>query len=148
MTPLADPPATLLAFPELRSRLTLTPLSTREVLASWSLRPDDWNAALEWVGPDAIHAVLVIRLFDITDLTFNGSNAHSSWDVDLGYGERHRTIGLTFAGRSLAAFLGLRTPTGYFHPIVHSRLCHLPREGLAPGLPVRRMRVMPEWNAR
>ena len=84
MTPPADSPATPLPFPELRSRLTLTPLSAREVLASWTLRPDDWNVALEWVGPDAVHAVLAVRLFDITDLIFNGSNAHSIWDVELG----------------------------------------------------------------
>ncbi len=146
MIPSADGPATPLPFPELRSRLTLTPLSTREVLASWTLRPDDRNAALEWVGPDAVHAVLTIRLFDVTDLTFNGANAHKVWDVDLDHGERYSTIGLPFDGRSLAGYLGLRTPSGYFHPIVHSRLCHLPREGLAPRLPTRRLRVMPAWN--
>ena len=143
MAPPVEGAATPLPFPELRSRLTLTPLSTREVLASWSLRPDDWDVALEWVGPDALHAVLAIRLFDVTDLVFNGSNARSAWDVDLGYGERHRTITLQFGGRSLAAYLGLRTPSGYFHPIVHSRLCHLPREGLAPSQPAHWLQVMP-----
>jgi hypothetical protein len=135
--------STQLGFPELRSRLTLVPLSAREVLASWCLRPEDWKAALEWLGADSVRAVLTVRIFDVTDLTFNGMNAHSVSDFDLGYGEQHRTIGLRFDGRSLAACLGLRTQWGYFHPIVHARLCHLPREGLAPSLPARRLRVMP-----
>jgi hypothetical protein len=107
------------------------------------LRPDDWDAAMEWVGPDAVRAVLAIRLFDVTDLIFNGMNAHSTWDVDLGFDERHRTIGISFDGRSLAGCLGLRTQRGYFYPIAHARLCHLPREGLAPPLPARWLRVMP-----
>ncbi len=136
-----------LAFPELRSRLTLTPLSAHEVLASWSLRPDDWNAALEWLGPDAVRAVLTVRIFDVTDLIFNGMNAHSVWDVDLRYGELHRKIDVRFDGRSLAGCLGLRTQWGYFHPIAHGRLCHLPREGLAPVLPPRWLRVMPRRNS-
>jgi hypothetical protein len=147
--PLPRPPgreqartATPLGFPELRSRLTLTPLSAREALASWTLRPDDWNAALEWLGPEAVRAVLTIRIFDVTDLLFNGMNAHTVWDVDLNFGEHHRAVGVRFEGRSLAACLGLRTQWGYFHPIAHARLCHLPREGLAPALPVRRLRVM------
>jgi hypothetical protein len=132
-----------LAFPELRSRLTLTALSAREVLASWSLRSDDRLAAMEWLGPEAVRAALTIRLFDVTDLMFDGKNAHSTWDVDVGAGETHRTIGLQFDRRSLAACLGLRTRWGYFHPIAHARICHLPREGLAPHLPTRQLRVMP-----
>jgi hypothetical protein len=148
MTLSADGPATPLCFPELRSRLTFTSLSTREMLVSWALRPDDWSIALEWVGPDAIHAVLTLRLFDVTDLAFNGTNAHKVWDVDLDSGEHHRTISLPSSGRSLAGCLGVRMPSGYFHPIVHSRLCHLPREGLAPSLPTRRLRVLPAWNLR
>lgn len=148
MSASADSPGTPLPFPELRSRLTLTPLSTREVLASWSLRPDDWSIALEWAGPDALHAILAIRLFDITDLTFNGINSHSQWDVDLSSGKRHRRISLPSDGRSLAAYLGLRTPAGFFHPIVHSRLCHLPRAGLAPSLPIHWLQVMPASNLR
>ncbi|MDG3003946.1 DUF4912 domain-containing protein [Paludisphaera mucosa] len=140
----APPPARqALAFPELRSRLTLIPVSSREALASWTLRPDDWRVALEWLGPEAARAVLTIRLFDVTDVAFDGLNAHNASDVDLGLGETHRTIALPFDGRSLAACLGVRSRWGYFHPVTHSRICHLPREGSAPATPPRRLRVAP-----
>jgi hypothetical protein len=132
-------------FPELRSRLTLTPLSPREALASWSVRPDDWRVALDWLGPEAVRAVLAIRLFDVTDAAFDGLNAHSTSDVDVGLGETSRTISLPFDGRSLAACLGVRSRWGYFHPLTHCRICHLPREGLAPAPapPVRRLTATP-----
>lgn len=133
-----------LAFPELRTRLTMTPIGGREVLASWSLRPDDWRAALEWLGPESIRAVLTIRVFDVSELLFDGLNAHGSFDVDLGPGETHRAITIPNAGRSLAACLGVRSPWGYFHPLAHARMCHLPKEGPAPPpAPPRRLRVLP-----
>jgi hypothetical protein len=135
---------TPLGFPELRSRLTLMPLSAREVLAEWTLRRDDWQAALDWLGPDAARAVLTLRLFDITDLMFNGQNAHNVWDVELGRTETFQTIGLHTAGRSLAACLGVRSQWGYFHAITHSRICHLPREELAALCsPIQRLRALP-----
>ena len=132
-------------FPELRSRLALTPTSPREVVASWSIRPDDWRTALQWLGPEAVRAALAIRLFDVTDVAFNGLNAHGSSDVDVGLDENSRTIALPFDGRSLAACLGVRSRWGYFHPLTHCRVCHLPREGLAPSPtpPPRRLRAAP-----
>jgi hypothetical protein len=137
-------------FPELRSRLSLTPLSPREAMATWSVRPDDWRVALEWLGPEAVRAVLTIRLFDVTDVAFNGLNSHGASDVDVGPGEDSRTIALPFDGRSLAACLGVRSRWGYFHPLTHCRICHLPREGLAPAPtpPARRLRVAPRRPGR
>ncbi len=133
------------AFPDLRSRLTLTPVSSREALASWSLRPDDWRSALQWMGPEAARAALTIRLFDVTDVAYDGLNAHSAFDVDLSLAETHKVIETAYEGRSLAACLGARTQWGYFHPLAHARICHMPRQGFAPPPPsvVRRLRVIP-----
>ena len=138
----SESPRTI-AFPDLRSRLTLTPVSSREVLASWSLRPDDWRSALEWMGPEAARAALTIRLFDVTDVDYDGLNAHSAFDVDLSLGDTYKVIEAPYEGRSLAACLGARTKWGYFHPLAHARICHLPREGLAPAAVGRRLRVIP-----
>ncbi|WP_165065502.1 DUF4912 domain-containing protein [Paludisphaera rhizosphaerae] len=135
--------STPIAFPELRSRLALTPISSREAEASWTVRPDDWRSALEWLGPEAPRAVLTIRLFDVTDTAFDGLNAHNTSDVDVSLSETHRTIALPFDGRSIAACLGVRSRWGYFHPLTHARICHLPREGHAPAIHPRRLRVAP-----
>jgi hypothetical protein len=126
-----------------RSRLSLTAIAPREAYASWSVRPDDWSTALEWLGPDAPRASLALRLFDVTDIQFRGDNAHGFRDVELGPGERHRAIGFDAPGRSFAASLGVRSPRGGFHPLAHARVCHLPREELAPPRsPERLVRVL------
>ena len=128
-----------------RSRLSLVPISPREVYAAWTVRPDDWTAALEWLGDEAPRAALTIRMLDITDLQFDGGDAtaHSQWDIDPGLTETSRTLSVAFPGRSVAARLGVRTPRGVFLPLAHARPCHLPREALAPSEPVRRLRVLP-----
>jgi hypothetical protein len=130
-------------LPGVRSRLSLVAISPRALHASWLVRPDDWTTALEWLGADATRAVLTIRLLDITDLLFDGEHGHAQWDIDVGFGESSRTLPLAFPGRSLAARLGVRSPRGVFLPLALARLCHLPREGLAPTEPVRRLRALP-----
>jgi hypothetical protein len=127
-----------------RSRLALTALNPRELYAAWSVRSEDWSTALEWLGSDATRASLVIRLHDVTDLRFHGDNAHRTLDFEVGPGERFRTIALDAPGRSLAGTLGVRSARGYLQPLAHARLCHLPREGLAPGgSGQRRINVLP-----
>jgi hypothetical protein len=126
-----------------RSRLSLIAVSPRELYAAWQVRRDDWLTALEWIGLEGARASLAVRLHDVTDIRFHGDNAHGSVDVDLGPDERHRLIGLDSPGRSFAGSLGVRTPGGFFQPIAHAPLCHLPREGLAPeASPERRLGVL------
>jgi hypothetical protein len=88
--------------------------------------------------------VLTVRLFDVTDAAFDGLNAHSSSDVDLSPADTHRLIALPYDGRSLAACLGVRSRWGYFHPLAHARICHLPRAVQAPATSPRRLRIMPK----
>lgn len=125
-----------------RSRLSLTALSPRELYAAWWVRSGDWLTALEWLGEDAARATLGLRLLDVTDIRFHGANAHGFRDIEVGPDERHRVVGLDAPGRSFAGSLGVLSRRGFFQPIAHARLCHLPREGLAPsGAPERRIAV-------
>jgi hypothetical protein len=129
-----------------RSRLNVLAIAPRQAYAAWTVRPEDWAVALEWLGPDAVRAALALRLWDVADLDFRGSNPHAAWEIELGPAERHRTIQLDAPGRSLAAALGVQSPRGVFHPLAHARICHLPREELAPARAARRLNVLPRWN--
>lgn len=126
-----------------RTQLSLLPIGHREAYASWYVRPEDRAVALEWLGTDSVRSTLALRLQDITDLTFHGSNAHAIWDVDLGPAERYRTVSMSAPGRSLVASLGLRSMRGAFVPLAHAGPTHLPRESEAPDLPRRRLRALP-----
>jgi hypothetical protein len=126
-----------------RSRLALVPVSTREIYATWHARADDQRTALDCLGARATRATLCVRLQDITDIEFNGSNAHETRDVDLAPAEHFRFIGFDSPGRSVLGTLGVRGSTGYFHPLAHAGPVHLPREQWAPESSWRKLHVLP-----
>ena len=126
-----------------RSRLSLVPLNSWEVFASWRVRTEDRSTLLDWLGTDAPRASLILRFHDITNLMFLGSGAHSVWDVDLTPGERYRALRMPTPGRSLTAALGVRTPLGVFLPLAHAGPTHLPRESLSTDGTARTLRSLP-----
>jgi hypothetical protein len=126
-----------------RTRLVLVAIGPRALYAAWHVRPDDRASALEWLGPAAVYASLVLRLYDVTEILFDGTNAHAVWDIDLGSAEHFRTVPFESSGRSLAASLGLKTPRGHFHPLAHAGPAHLPRESPATFPPTRWLRALP-----
>lgn len=131
-----------------RSRLALVALGPRELYASWHVRPDDRATAIQWLGHDAVRAAVALRISDVTDIHFHGSEAHHVWDIELGHGESFRSIGLASPGRSVIASLGLKSPRGYFHPLAHAGPTHLPAEAEAPNPPTRRLQVLPRRSFR
>jgi hypothetical protein len=126
-----------------RTRLALVAIEPRSLYASWTVRSEDRATALDWLGPDAVHATLTLRLQDITGIAFNGANAHSSRNIDLGFAERFRTIHFDQPGRSFVGSLGLLSARGHFHPLTHSGPVHLPREEPATHPPTRWLRSLP-----
>ncbi len=127
------------------TRLWLTPIGSRELYAAWSLRREDVEAAVGWLGRDAIHARPILRLWDITAIQFDGTNAHEHRDVPLGeialsatLGQR--TIRLDLDGRSLVASLGLAGPSGGFVTLAHVPPIHLPADQPTTSRPTRWLR--------
>jgi hypothetical protein len=135
-----DPAAALPAIG--RSWVELIPAGPHEALALWSVRPDEWARALQWLGPDATRAALVLHVSDITDLHYNGSNAHETWDVELRQGETHRAIHLMHSGRSIAVTLAVRGGSGTLLPLARAPLTHLPRAADATNPPSRRLAAL------
>jgi hypothetical protein len=109
------------------TRLCVRVADSRSGTASWRVRAEDLRSALRWLGADAARARLALRLYDITDIDFHGTNAHSFLDIDLEFDEREREIVWNAPGRSVATCLGLRTPHT-FHPLAFAGPTHFPRE--------------------
>jgi Domain of unknown function (DUF4912) len=126
-----------------RSRLSLVALGPREIFAAWHVHRDDWRTALEWLGSEGVRATLSLRVHDVTDIEFHGSNAHGFRYVDVAPGESSRSVGFDSPGRSVVATLGARSPSGHFHALAHAGPTHMPRDNWAPDGPIRRLHVLP-----
>jgi hypothetical protein len=127
----------------LRSRLTLVALGPQELYACWHVRRADHAAALQWLGADAVHATLTLRLHEIPAAGFTGSNPRATLDLELGRSERFRAIPTHEPGASFVASLGLRSPRGHFHALVHAGPVHLPRAEPTGNPPACRLRALP-----
>jgi glycosyltransferase involved in cell wall biosynthesis len=78
-------------------------------------------AVLRQQAEDAFHnSKMVVRIYDVTDIIFDGHNAHMFFDIEVGrtggnyYFPVHRT------GRNYLAEVGLRRGGGPFHPFARS----------------------------
>lgn len=126
-----------------RSRVQVVPVSSMEAWASWHVNRRDWDRAAEWLGEDATSASLVLRLWDISAIAFQGANAHRDWDQELQFGERTRLLRLDRSGLSLAVALGVRSARGIFLPLARASLLHLPPDDPSQHPATRRLGILP-----
>lgn len=87
----------------------------------WHLREETVNSLKAGHGDRLRHAPLVIRVYDVTDVMFDGLNAHSFFDIEV-----HGLSGNYYAtvpqlGRNYLAEIGLRGADGGFHRFVRSQ---------------------------
>lgn len=71
----------------------------------------------------------VLRVYDVTDIDFNGSNAHSHFDIDVSLEARNWYINLGTPNRSYLVDLGLLGADGNFRLIARSNVVRTPRDG-------------------
>lgn len=95
------------------------------VHAYWDFSAEDWETVRHHRGP------VVLRVYDVTMIRFNGANAHSYFDVPVGLDARNWYIRLWSAEKSLCADLGWPRPDGSFETLVRSNLIQTARAGVS-----------------
>ncbi|EKN66264.1 hypothetical protein BABA_16637 [Neobacillus bataviensis LMG 21833] len=77
--------------------------------------------------------IQVVRIFDVTDLYFNGKNAHYYHEIPVPYGKGHWFIkGLT-ENRSFIAEIGVYITGTEFFPLYRSNCIHTPSPEIPNG---------------
>ena len=110
-------------------------LMTRDpwwVYAYWEIqrqKEEEIRNTIRAKGCDNPKAVL--RIYDVTDIDFNGSNAHSFFDIELKGLANNWYIEAGKPNRSWLADIGLLTPPGDFFLLARSNCVHTPRFGMS-----------------
>lgn len=73
----------------------------------------------------------VLRVYDVTDIDFTGSNAHSFFDIELKGLANNWYIEVGKPNRSWVADIGLLTPPGDFFLLARSNCVRTPRFGMS-----------------
>lgn len=84
------------------------------------------HLAQEW--GDFEHISLILRVYDITDIDFNGKNSHDFFDIRINKNSNNWYINVGTANRSFCADLGFIQPNGDFYTIARSNVVTTPRD--------------------
>ena len=101
------------------------------LFAYWEIRKDILNKVLNTLGPLAHRAKTVIRVYDVTDIIFNGNNAHHRFDIDVTLEAQKWYIHAGLPDRVLCAELGILTANGTFRILARSNTVKTPRMGVS-----------------
>ena len=76
----------------------------------------------------------ILRVYDITDINFNGSNAHSYFDIELKGLASNWYINVGSPDRAWIVEIGILTKKGGFHALARSNTVRTPRFGMSDQL--------------
>jgi hypothetical protein len=86
----------------------------------WHVGQQSSGKVREGLGEAFVHAMFIVRVFDVTNIIFDGSNAHSSFDLNVSRSSGNYYFGINRLARNYLCEIGLRSPDGSFHPIARS----------------------------
>ncbi len=118
-----------------RDRVTAMAVDPDSLFIYWEVTDDSLAAARERLARSE-SGQLVLRVHDVTDLLFDGSNAHHSFDLAIGRADRQRFHHIGRPTSSVIVELGLVGDDGRFAAIARSHRVDFPRRDPAPSGPV------------
>jgi hypothetical protein len=117
-----------------QDRITTLPVDPRRLYAYWEVRDEAIEAARKTLGRGGRDAWLNLRVYDITGRIFDGTNAHSYFDVKV---DRHTRQWFFDIGKPTSTHcveIGMKSYEGYFAKIARSGRAEFPRaESWGPG---------------
>jgi len=109
------------------TRVVLLPVDPYLVHVYWDVASGELEGAKKPLGEDYRRAQATLRFYDITYIMFDGTNAHSSFDVDIELQARNWYVHLWSPEKSYCVDLGFRTEDGRFVSIARSNIVETPR---------------------
>jgi hypothetical protein len=123
-------------------RMTLLARDPDMAFSYWELPQDRLEKEKAWFGRDS---KLCVRIYDVTDVQFNGANATAYFDQEV-----YERVGSWYfdfgrPAHSFCADLGLLAPNGRFLTLIRSNTITMPRDGVSDVLDEEWMLVDEEF---
>jgi hypothetical protein len=112
--------------------------------AYWEISPSSIDALRSQIGDAIDRSVYVLRVYDVSLIDFNGSNANHWFDVAVGREANNWYINLWSDHITCCADIGLRALDGTFYTLARSNYVTTPREYLSPRHEMIWMEVQPD----
>lgn len=129
------------------TRIILMPRDPRWAYAYWEITSETKENVKKKFGNDIFQkSRLTLRVYDVTDIKFDGRNAHRHFDLGITETADNWYINMGVPARSYCVDLGLLTLQGDFVPITRSNVVHLPRESISPVTDAAWMQIRSEFE--
>jgi uncharacterized protein len=98
-------------------------VSNSKLVSNWKI--SSWQKELSASYFDSINQeIIIFRLYDVTDIYFDGSNAHSFFEFQLSKAISQWSIKGIKQGRSYLTEIGYKVNSNQFFPILRSNAVH------------------------
>jgi hypothetical protein len=118
-------------------RIVILPRDPWWLFAYWEVTPSTRIQALRTLGAQAEGAQEVLRVYDVTFITFAGDNAWRSFDVELPPGADRWYLNVGRPATTYCVEIGIRTPHGRFLALARSNTVTTSRAAPSPDATVR-----------
>lgn len=112
-----------------QDKIILQVRDPRWLHAYWELKNQTIENLKNNLGDEFHRAKKVLRVYDVTNIIFNGANANSFFDITVNDYANSWYIDTNGPGRSWCVDLGLMLPNGRFITIVRSNVVQTPIDG-------------------
>jgi uncharacterized protein len=109
------------------TRVTLIARDPYSLHAYWEIAQSSIDDAQAKLGDGFSSSVVVLRMYDVTCVDFNGSNANNTFDIDVGWHTSSWYLSLWCDNVSYVADLGIRGPNGEFITLARANTITAPR---------------------
>jgi len=98
------------------------------IYAYWNYSQADLDQVRNKLRFESDESQLVLRIYDITLVNFNGKNANHTWDLDVGFTAKNWYVHVWQDNAAYCSELGLRSHENRFIPLVRSNtVCTPPK---------------------
>lgn len=114
------------------TRVVLLPVDPYQVNVYWGINDQELGKNRKRLEQKYKHLQPALRFFDVTNIIFDGTNAHGVFDIAVDLQARNWYVHLWKPGKSYFVDLGFKTEFGLFFPIGRSNVAEIPPDRPQP----------------
>ncbi len=114
--------------------------------AYWEIVPKKLEELKRSIGKDAQQARMILRVYDITGIEFNGTNAQHYFDIQITAMTNNWYINLGAPHKTFCVDIGLKTRTGKFYLLARSNIIKTPRAWMSEIMDEQWMSTQEEFE--
>jgi len=108
------------------SRVVLLPVEPYLIHAYWDVTSNDIEKAKQRLDDDYGQSQAILRFYDVTNIIYDGTNAHGFFDVDIDLKSKDWYVDLWSPDKSYFVDLGFKTGDGFFLSLARSSVVKTP----------------------